>query len=58
MVKARAGAIIIQNSNLAIRHRLLAMYPFRTFTDAGGVIVYGPDFADLLRRAAPTLTRS
>ena len=65
MVKARAGAVIIQNSflfsgpnvrrlaDLAIRHRLPAMYPFGTFTDAGGFIAYGPDLADLLRRAAP-----
>ena len=28
------------------------MYPFRNFADAGGLIAYGPNLADLSRRAA------
>ena len=64
MVRARAGAVIIQNTflfssrhmrrlaDLAIKHHLPAMYPFRNFADAGGLIAYGPNLADLSRRAA------
>jgi putative tryptophan/tyrosine transport system substrate-binding protein len=36
---------------LAANHHLPAIYLFRQFAP-GGLIVYGPDFADLLRRAA------
>jgi len=64
MVKARAGAVIIQNNflfvgpqlrrlaDLAINHRLPAMFPFRTFADVGGLMAYGPNSNDLNRRAA------
>ncbi|WP_035664339.1 ABC transporter substrate-binding protein [Bradyrhizobium sp. Ec3.3] len=36
---------------LAAKHHLPANYQFRSQAAAGGLIVYGPDFADLLRRA-------
>jgi putative ABC transport system substrate-binding protein len=36
---------------LAAEHRLPAFYFFRLFTTNGGLISYGPDIADLLRRA-------
>ena len=64
MVRARAGAVIIQNNFLfagsqlrrladwAINHHLPAMFPFRSFADVGGLIAYGPNSDDLLRRAA------
>jgi putative ABC transport system substrate-binding protein len=35
---------------LAAKHRLPAMYLFRQFAN-GGLVVYGPDIFDLLRRA-------
>jgi putative tryptophan/tyrosine transport system substrate-binding protein len=35
---------------LAAKHHLPAMYPFRQFA-SGGLIVHGPDLADLFRRA-------
>ena len=35
---------------LAAKHHLPANYLFRRQAAAGGLIVYGPDFADLLRR--------
>ncbi len=35
----------------AARHRVPAIYPFRSFTDAGGLISYGIDVLDLYRRA-------
>ena len=34
---------------LAAKHRLPAMYLFRQFAN-GGLVVYGPDIFDLLRR--------
>ena len=38
--------------DLAAKHRLPAVYSFREFVDAGGLMSYGPNLADLLRRAA------
>jgi putative tryptophan/tyrosine transport system substrate-binding protein len=37
---------------LAEKHHLPASYLFRLFVTAGGLISYGPDFADLFRRAS------
>src|SRR5262249_35734043 len=34
----------------AARHRVPAIYPFRSFADAGGLISYGIDVPDLYRR--------
>ena len=38
--------------DLAAKHRLPAVYQSREFVDAGGLMAYGPNFADLFRRAA------
>jgi putative ABC transport system substrate-binding protein len=38
--------------NLAAKHRLPAVYPNRDFVDAGGLMSYGPNLADMARRAA------
>ncbi len=37
---------------LAAGQRLPAMYPWREFVDAGGLVSYGPNVAELHRRAA------
>jgi putative ABC transport system substrate-binding protein len=37
---------------LAARYRLPAVYPFRSFTQVGGLLCYGNDLADSFRRAA------
>ena len=42
---------------LAARHRLPAIYPFRFFVEDGGLICYGPDAIDQLRRAAGYVDR-
>jgi putative ABC transport system substrate-binding protein len=42
---------------LAARHRLPAIYPYRYHVDAGGLMSYGVDAVDLLRRAAPYIDR-
>jgi putative ABC transport system substrate-binding protein len=39
-------------TSLATRYRLPAVYPFRLFTDAGGLVSYGIDRTDNFRRAA------
>jgi putative ABC transport system substrate-binding protein len=42
---------------LVARHRLPAMYAFRFFVAAGGMISYGPDTIDPFRRAADYVDR-
>ena len=67
MTRARAGALTVLASglfvserrrlvDLAAKNRLPALYAFRQYVDAGGLIAYGPHLADLYRRAAPTWT--
>ena len=38
--------------DLAAKHRIAAVYSFRDFVEVGGLMSYGPDVADLFRRAA------
>jgi putative ABC transport system substrate-binding protein len=63
MTRARAGALTVLTStmflierrrlvDLAAENRLPAVYPWREGVDAGGLMSYGPNFADLFRRAA------
>jgi putative ABC transport system substrate-binding protein len=42
---------------LAARHRLPAVYPFRWFVTAGGLVSYGVDRRDQYRRAADYVSR-
>jgi putative ABC transport system substrate-binding protein len=42
---------------LAARHRLPAIYPYRYFVTAGGLMCYGPDEIEQYRRAAGYLDR-
>ena len=62
-VKQRAGGIVVLSSplfaaqaerivQLAAEHRLPAMYEHGLFTEAGGLISYGPDLHLVFRRAA------
>jgi putative tryptophan/tyrosine transport system substrate-binding protein len=63
MAKARAGALTVGGTamfigergrlvDLAAENRLPAVYPWKEFVDAGGLMSYGPSLADLYRRAA------
>jgi putative ABC transport system substrate-binding protein len=63
MTRARAGALTVRPApmfvserrrlvGLAAKNRLPAVYPWREFVDAGGLMAYGPNLADLYRRAA------
>jgi putative ABC transport system substrate-binding protein len=62
-LKGRADALFVANEPLAVTNRvrinalalgarLPTMYAFREFVEAGGLISYGPNFADMFRRAA------
>ena len=42
---------------LAARHKLPAVYQERNYVTAGGLISYGPNFIDQLRRAASYVDR-
>jgi putative ABC transport system substrate-binding protein len=63
MTRAHAGALTVLPSNmflrehrrlvdLAAKHRLPAVYTVKEYVDAGGLMAYGPNLADLFRRAA------
>jgi putative ABC transport system substrate-binding protein len=68
MTKARADALTVLPSSmfnserrrlvaLAAKNRLPAVYPWREGVDAGGLMAYGPNLADLYRRAATHVDR-
>jgi putative ABC transport system substrate-binding protein len=46
-----------QLAQLAVEHRLPALYTSREYADAGGLLSYGADQADLYRRAAGFVDR-
>ena len=61
--RARAGALLIlanpviitnlrRIADLAAKSRLPSIFQWTEFADAGGLVAYGPDRADLFRRAA------
>jgi putative ABC transport system substrate-binding protein len=47
----------VEITSLAARYRLPAIYPFRFFTEAGGLLSYGVDQTDNFRRAATYVDR-
>jgi putative ABC transport system substrate-binding protein len=59
IVTASTSAVVHRNliTMLAARHGLPAVYSFRNFVTAGGLISYGPDTIDPLRRAAGYVDR-
>jgi putative tryptophan/tyrosine transport system substrate-binding protein len=68
MTKARADALTVLPSNmflrehrrlvdLAAKHRLPAVYTVKEYVDAGGLMAYGPNLADVVRRAATYVDR-
>jgi putative tryptophan/tyrosine transport system substrate-binding protein len=52
-----ARGVFTQIISLVARHRVPAIYPFRYMVAAGGLLSYGPDNADLFRRAATYVDR-
>ena len=63
MIRARGSALTVLGSglfvserrrlvDLAAKNRLPVVYQQRDFVEAGGLMSYGPDLADLFRRAA------
>jgi len=68
MTRARAGALTVLPStmfiierrrlvDLAAKTRLPAVYAYREFVDAGGLMAYGADLADMFRRAVTYVDR-
>jgi len=68
MTRARAGALTVLTGpmffnerrrlvDLAAKNRLPAVYPWREFVDAGGLMAYGQNVADMYRRAATYVDR-
>ncbi len=60
MIVTSGGTAIIHRDliiNLAARHKLPAIYPYRFFIGAGGLISYGPDQVDQYRQAAGYVDR-
>ena len=66
--RSRDGGLIVSAStssqiqrelivSLAARHRLPAVYPYRFFISAGGLISYGPELVGQYRRAAAYVDR-
>jgi putative ABC transport system substrate-binding protein len=62
------GAILVLPDSLLVisrariaeaanKHQMPAIYPFRSFTDAGGLISYGPNFSEIFRQAAGYVDR-
>jgi putative ABC transport system substrate-binding protein len=47
----------VEITSLAVRYRLPAVYPFRFFAEAGGLLSYGLDRSDNFRRAATYVDR-
>ena len=63
MTRAHAGALAVLPTpmffrersrlvDLAAKNRLPTVFPYREFVDAGGLMAYGPNLADLSRRGA------
>ena len=68
MTRARAGALTMLPSamflrehrrlvDLAAKHRLPGVYTVKEYVDAGGLMAYGPNLADVVRRAATYVDR-
>jgi putative ABC transport system substrate-binding protein len=55
------GAVAMIQRDLIIRlaaqHKLPAVYPYRFFVEAGGLMSYGPNLIDLYRRSASYVDR-
>jgi len=63
MTRERIDAIVVVNgpevyaerkriAELALKHKLPAIYGSAEYADAGGLVAYGPSYPDLFRRAA------
>jgi putative ABC transport system substrate-binding protein len=59
VVPVSAGSAMFRDPIVACaaRHRLPAVYPYRSFVDHGGLVSYGPDLTSQYRRAAGYVDR-
>ena len=67
-MRSRAEALFVLESTLiyrarrdiarlALKHRLPTSFAFREYADAGGLVTYGVNFANMFRRAADYVDR-
>jgi putative tryptophan/tyrosine transport system substrate-binding protein len=52
MPDSSMNVLRVEITSLAARYRLPAVYPYRFFTELGGLLSYGSDLPDNFRRAA------
>ena len=68
MVEAKAQGVVMplfttvadlapEIARLALKHRMPTMHETTDFAEVGGLMTYGPDFADIYRRAAHYVAR-
>jgi putative tryptophan/tyrosine transport system substrate-binding protein len=68
IVADRGGAVMVATSamflghrrqlaDLALKHRLPTIFAFREYAEAGGLMAYGPSYAELFQRAAGYVDR-
>ena len=53
----RSGSYRARIIDYATTHHLLGIFPYRQFAQEGGLMVYGPDYTDMFRRAASYVDR-
>jgi putative ABC transport system substrate-binding protein len=44
-------------AELSLKYRLVSMFGYRTFADAGGLMSYGPNYFDIYKRTAPYIDK-
>jgi putative ABC transport system substrate-binding protein len=44
-------------AELSLKYRLMSMFGYRTFADAGGLMAYGPSYFDIYKRTAPYIDK-
>lgn len=44
-------------AELSLKYRLVSMFGYRTFADAGGLMAYGPNYFDIYKRTAPYIDK-
>src|SRR5262249_27961873 len=60
LIVVPGGSVVVHRDliiGLAARHGLPAVYPYRYYVSAGGLISYGPDTIEPYRRAAGYIDR-
>jgi putative ABC transport system substrate-binding protein len=57
LIDAMTNSQRVPIADFAIKHRLASISPFREFTEASGLMAYGPNNFDMLRRAGSLIDK-